>query len=75
MAEVLAAEQRAWEILSARKAHMKALAELLVKHGTVAGATLDEVLGKPANPIPTPLARAPDETHADQSDDPRVTAL
>ena len=46
MAEVLAAEARALEILERRNAHLKSLAALLIEHGTVEGAMLNGALGK-----------------------------
>jgi hypothetical protein len=46
LAEVIAAEWRALEVLQRRTAHHKALAELLAQEGTVEGEALNQALGK-----------------------------
>jgi hypothetical protein len=46
LAEVIAAEGRAMEVLQRRTAHQKALAELLVQEGIAEGESLDQALSK-----------------------------
>lgn len=45
MPEVIAAEERASEVVTRRAVHFEALAALLIQHGTVEGEMLDNALG------------------------------
>jgi hypothetical protein len=58
--EVLAAEKRALDILTRRKDHHRALADLACKQGIVEGIDLETALGKRPNP-PSPPAPAPEQ--------------